>query len=475
MSGGRDSVADLAGAASEQLVGEGAPTSLAAAPPQAETEAERPVIWGPWSRRAATVALTLLVIWLVYVSRAIIGMLAVAAVLAFLMQPAVRRLNRLGLPRGPAVVLSYLGLLALIFLAAAVATPRLLAEATTVSQSVWRLLTTGQGRAVEVLESLRQPVVAGVRLDLSSVIEPAIEAVRGTSWPAQLLPSNERLIGSAQLAIRTMGGLVVGFANVLATVVLTLFFALRMNLDGPDLLAALRRLGGPQSEGEVGWLLDQIRDTWNSFLLGQLRLSLIVGLVVGLGTLVLGVPGALLLGVLAGLLEVLPGIGPILATIPAIIVALTQGSAVLPVSRPVFAVIVALFYVAVQQVENVVLVPRVMGNLLRLPPLVVLVAVVIGVRLGGVVGAFVAAPCVATLKVLAEYTLARARGEDPICGRRSAVSAADWPVNRAAPNSGAGPVSGRQPARTLADSPADSSTHVRAEDQGDPPGGRSEP
>ncbi len=358
-------------------------------------------------------ALVLVGAWLVYVSRAVIGMLAVAVVLAFVVHPAVRRLTKRGVPQGLAVVLTYLGLLALVVLALALLAPRLVAQAATLSQSAWHLALASQSRAVEVLASLRQPVVAGVQLDLSTIIDPAMDAVQGSGWPAELTPSPERVIGSAQGAIRAMGGLVLGFANVLATVLLTLVFAMRMNLDGPSLVAAARRAAGAQSEVESGWLVDRIRDAWNSFLLGQLKLSLIIGLVVGLGTLAMGVPGALLLGLLAGLLEVVPGVGPIVATIPAITIALMQGSTVLPLSKPLFSLLVALFYVAVQQIENNIIVPRVMGDALRLPPLVVLVAVVIGVRVGGVVGAFVAAPCVATLKILVEYTLAKARGEDP--------------------------------------------------------------
>lgn len=210
-----------------------------------------------------------------------------------------------------------------------------------------------------------------------------------------------------------MGGLVVGVAGWFATAFLTLVFAVRMNLDGPAMIRGLQRLGGEEAEREYALLLERLRQTWNAFLLGQLRLAMMVGLIVWLGTLLLGVRGALLLGLLAGVLEVLPGIGPTLATIPAIIIALTQGSTTLPLAKPLFALLVAAFYVAVQQVENAYLVPRVMGQALNLPPLVVMVAVVLGVKIGGLLGAFVAAPCVASLKVLAEYFLAKARGDRP--------------------------------------------------------------
>jgi predicted PurR-regulated permease PerM len=134
-----------------------------------------------------------------------------------------------------------------------------------------------------------------------------------------------------------------------------------------------------------------------------LVLSLLIGLITGVGAAALGLPGAPLLGILAGLLEVLPNIGPILAAIPAILLALLQGSSVLSVSNLVFALIVIVFYLVVQQLENSIIVPRLIGQAVDLPPILIMAGVIVGASVGGILGAFMAAPIIATGRILAQY------------------------------------------------------------------------
>jgi len=100
--------------------------------------------------------------------------------------------------------------------------------------------------------------------------------------------------------------------------------------------------------------------------------------------------------------------------IPAVLVALVQGSNVLPVSNLIFALIVVLVYVVIQQVENNYLVPRIMGHSLHMHPVFVLIGVVVGASFAGVLGAFLAAPVLASLKVLGLYAHAKIVDRDPL-------------------------------------------------------------
>jgi predicted PurR-regulated permease PerM len=134
---------------------------------------------------------------------------------------------------------------------------------------------------------------------------------------------------------------------------------------------------------------------------------------VPVGDLGLGLPGAVALGLLAGLFEVLPNIGPVLATIPAVLVALVAGSQTLDVSNAVFALIILGFYILVQQLENSLIVPRIIGRAVALPSVIIMVAVIVGAEVGGVIGAFVAAPTAATLREVGAYTVNKIRGIDP--------------------------------------------------------------
>jgi len=145
---------------------------------------------------------------------------------------------------------------------------------------------------------------------------------------------------------------------------------------------------------------------WNAFLRGQLILGLIIGTVTFFLALIVGLPNALLLGLLAGILEFIPNIGPVLAAIPAIMLALFQyesswlGNLVGPFW---FAVIVLILYGLVQRVENMYLVPRIIGRNLNLHPLVVLIGAIIGASVAGIFGILLAAPLLATTKLLLSY------------------------------------------------------------------------
>lgn len=129
------------------------------------------------------------------------------------------------------------------------------------------------------------------------------------------------------------------------------------------------------------------------WLLGQLVLGIIVGTIIGVGLYALGVPYALLLGILAGLMEFIPVAGPIIAATPGVIVALAHSLSL--------GLIVWVFYVVVGQIESHVLIPNIMRRALGLRPLVTIIAVLIGAQLGGLVGVLLAVPAASVVNTIA--------------------------------------------------------------------------
>lgn len=143
------------------------------------------------------------------------------------------------------------------------------------------------------------------------------------------------------------------------------------------------------------WVLDVLREIefrLGAWVRGQLLLMTIVGVLVYIGLFILRVEYALPLAIFAGILEILPIIGPNVAAIPAILVALTVS--------PLLAISVAALYFLVQQVENNIIVPQVMKRSVGFSPLVTIVALMIGGRLAGVAGAALAVPAVLTFQVV---------------------------------------------------------------------------
>jgi len=146
-----------------------------------------------------------------------------------------------------------------------------------------------------------------------------------------------------------------------------------------------------------------VDDVLSAYLRGQLLLVLFVGSMAMLALFIIGVPFALVLGILAGIFEVLPYVGPILGAIPALLVAL--------LSNPASAIWVAVAFFAIQQVENLILVPRISGESVKLHPALVMVVLVIGNELAGFLGMLIAVPITAIIRDLFKYFYLRFQDE----------------------------------------------------------------
>ena len=142
---------------------------------------------------------------------------------------------------------------------------------------------------------------------------------------------------------------------------------------------------------------------------GQLILGLIVGTLSAIAYLVLGVPYAVFLGVLAGILELVPIVGPIIAGAAAALVALTQ-----PFPLVLWVILAA---IAIQQIENNLLVPRISGEAVGLHPVAALLAIVVGADVGGVVGALFAVPFAGIASVLVDAAWKGWHGEPVVVER----------------------------------------------------------
>lgn len=140
-------------------------------------------------------------------------------------------------------------------------------------------------------------------------------------------------------------------------------------------------------------LMDETEVQLGGWIRGQVIMMIIIGCINYLGLSLLGVPYALPLAILAGILEILPNLGPVLAAVPAILIAFVALS-------PWMALIVLIFYVIVQQLESNVLYPKVISETADVSPLVSILSILIGYTLGGIAGAFLAVPTFILLRVI---------------------------------------------------------------------------
>jgi predicted PurR-regulated permease PerM len=127
----------------------------------------------------------------------------------------------------------------------------------------------------------------------------------------------------------------------------------------------------------------------------------------------LGLSSALALGIIAGILEAIPTYGPILAMIPAIIVALIDGSRWFDINHLLFALIVVLAYLIIQQIEEFFITPRVHSRGTKFSPVIIVLSVMVGAHEFGIIGAILAIPVVASLREIINYVLAKVNREEP--------------------------------------------------------------
>ncbi len=201
---------------------------------------------------------------------------------------------------------------------------------------------------------------------------------------------------AAGVAFRFLGGL--------ATVITVLFLSFYMLVQGPTIKAGLLDLVPRASRPQVGRVFEHVSLKFGGWLRGQLLLNAIIGVAAAGGMAAIGMPYAILLGIYAFLVEFIPLIGPTLSAIPAIFVALFQ--------PPWKIVATIIWYSVIQQVEGNFLVPRVMRRAVGLSPLLTILAVIIGAKMLGIVGALIAVPVAAALQVVATEILAMVRPKD---------------------------------------------------------------
>jgi len=321
----------------------------------------------------------------------------IALALMFLLDPAVSLLQRFGAPR-------WLGIAAM-YAVVAVAVWALVAF-------IIRPLTDQFSQFLEKLPTL-WAAVAGwqaavdtwwAHLPLPPDVIAAVEKLLSSGQQTLV-----QLIESAVGPVLRIAARAVAFVVGLVVIPVFLFYVLKDRQRFSGALTSLMPASWAADIRSVLAILGSVAGRW---IRGQLLLGLAVGVATYLGLMILSLIGfsgfsefALLLALLAGILEWLPIIGPILASIPAILI----GASISPAA----ALAAVGLYVVIQQVENHLLVPKVMGDAVDLHPAVLIFALVVAASLAGVWGAILAAPVTAALRDLYRYVFHRLDSVDP--------------------------------------------------------------
>jgi len=321
---------------------------------------------------AVGVGLVLVLAGLLAAARDVVLLVFLAVLLGAALEPLIGTMRgRAGVPRGVAILIVYAGFLGLVVAIAVFIVPAALVQ-----------LSAALTKLPSFLEQVR---AWGDNLRPSAVgdgIGALIDAVKAPFEPGQA-PNPNSLVDASIIVGQAAGALI--------TLLFLVFFWLT---ERPRLQRYVLAFMPATRRGGIRTAWNEVEARLGLWARGQLVLMATIGIATGLAYSLLGLPAAVLLGLFAAIMEVIPIVGPLLGAIPAILVATTVS--------PQTVVLTMAIYLVLQLVEGNVLVPMIMRNSVGLSPFLVLVSLLVGGTVGGPLGAIVAVPVVAGITVILE-------------------------------------------------------------------------
>ena len=348
--------------------------------------------WSISSRYTVGIIVFVAVIALLIYAREALKMLVIAAFVAYLISPAVNLLMRnTKLSRRAAVNIVYFSALIVLVGVPATLTPIFFDEIKIVAADLLDL-----SRQISVL--LTQPVQFGGMVFHFEQLGQSF----GQLQESILTPLPEEALALLETTS----------VNALWSLVILVSVHLFMS-EWPRMRDWLIELAPQAYHNDMRELYKRLRNVWMAYLRGQIVLMLVVGVAFTIAWLVIGIPGALVLGVLAGLFTLIPDVGPFLAAVLAVGVALLEGSSWIPLSHFWVAGITILTYLVLINLKNFFVRPIVMGRSLHMNEALIFIAIMIATILEGIMGALLVVPLLASVVVIMEYLRRRILGLPP--------------------------------------------------------------
>jgi putative heme transporter len=344
-------------------------------------------------RSIAWILATMVGVWLFLQLRAIVLLLVVALVFAGTFNPLVEWLERRGVKRIYALTLLFVSLLLATSLLIFLTVPPLL-------EQLAQIVRDAPGQREQLIALLQQRDFAA----------PLARALQHTGLEQTLTRIERSLVGYTPEALTALGWAVT-----------TLFLTFYLLADGKRTQGALYAVVPRDYHMRLARILQNLETIVGGYMRGQLITSVAIGVFTYLLLVICGVPNALSLALFAAVVDVIPFIGGLLATAPAVLVALSKG---LPTG---LVVLLALF--SYQEFENRILLPKVYGRTLRLAPATVVLALLAGGILLGVLGALLALPVAAGLQMMLQELRVELPGDDSddrLANARDAKTEADY-------------------------------------------------
>jgi predicted PurR-regulated permease PerM len=348
-----------------------------------------------WSARTKIVISLLLLafaIYLLYRFSIILAPLILAVIVAYILTPVVGFIqSRLHIPRVLTILTAYLLLIVVLIALPLLIVPPLADQFAALNVDIQRFLL-----AVEALLG-HQYTFAGQVINLEALFKQMVGSLQGFAEP---------VFGQTL-------SFVLDVITSLIWVVFIFVVSFYLIKDSEQVRQWLESLVPPSYSDDYRQLRDEISRIWGAFFRGQVILALVVATIFTIIGFILGLPFALAMGVFAGLMEFLPSLGHGIWLTTAALLALFAGSTNLPIPNWAFMLIIIGLHLVFEQFDLNYLIPRIIGRSVHLPPVVVILGIVGGAAAAGVLGILLAAPTIASARVLGRYIYANLFDMDP--------------------------------------------------------------
>ncbi len=329
------------------------------------------------------VTAALFVAGLVCLVPAILFPFGLSLILAVLLKPLADGIARLGtrggrslFPYDLAIVLAFVLFLGILYLIGQYVLVPFIKEFQEFIASIPQIVATVQQAAPRLIEQYQ--------LD---AVPPEVK---------QLIASTIEKIGSYTLGLASLSlSAAFSFASTMIELIVVPIITFYMIKSGSAFCRGFIRLFPERYENHLTLLFQEIHFVLSAYIRGQLTLSVLMTLVVFLGMVFLDIPYPLVIGLLAGIVEMVPVIGPIMGAVPPVLLGLAQSSAVM--------LQVLAFYIVVQQLDSHIVMPKLMGSIIKVHPVAIILGVLVGGHLYGVVGMMISVPVLAVLQVLLRH------------------------------------------------------------------------
>jgi predicted PurR-regulated permease PerM len=374
--------------------------------------------WSDTLRYMAVTGIIILSIILFSFARSNLNLILIAGLIAYILSPLVRfQVRILRFKKSLAVIFSYLILIILVVLLSSLVIPLITSKFQVFLSTDWPMviqsIDTWLGDIILELE-VKQLKIGSVGIDLTVPLVELRKTINSFDISkinvSSIIPDLSRML---QSVISVSANVLSTAFHVSIAILTTIMASFHFSNDGWKIKDWIANQFVESYRAEVRELINRLGGVWNNYFVGELKLMISIGIITFLVCTGLGLKWALWLGIIAGFCEVVPNIGPIISSFPAILSAMIFGSEWIPLNNFLMVLVVIAAYLLIQQMENILITPRVMSEALNIHPVIITLGILILSSRLGLFGALLAAPIIGIAKEILNFMMCKIRKEDP--------------------------------------------------------------